>query len=69
MIRRILDRVLSGPPLGLMVHDLHENDEAAANDLSNFVPMDWLAGDFNAWLDEDSDLMKWINSFEYAPGI
>lgn len=43
----------------------NENDvEAAGNNDFNFVPMDWLAGNFNAWLDEDSDLMKWVSSFE-----
>ena len=66
MIRHILDRVLSGHPSGMTVHDMSENDaEAEGHDNFNFVPMDWLAGDFNAWLDEDSDLMKWINGFEY----
>ncbi|KAJ5201679.1 uncharacterized protein N7498_006342 [Penicillium cinerascens] len=65
VIRHILDRVLSGPPSGATMPHSNENAvEAAGNNTSNFVPMDWLAGDFNAWLDEDSDLMKWVNSFE-----
>ncbi|KAJ6112017.1 hypothetical protein N7523_008078 [Penicillium sp. IBT 18751x] len=69
MIRHILDRVLSGHSTGLTVHGLNENEaEAEGNDISEFVPLDWLAGDFNAWLDEDSDLMKWINSFDNVPG-
>jgi hypothetical protein len=65
MIRHILDRVLSGSALELAMPHIDENAiDTTENDLLNFVPMDWLAGDFNAWLDEDSDLMKWVHGFE-----
>ncbi|KAJ5668340.1 uncharacterized protein N7477_006910 [Penicillium maclennaniae] len=43
----------------MTVPGLNESDVGAEeNDNLDFVPMDWLAGDLNAWLDEDSDLMS-----------
>ncbi|KAJ5893795.1 hypothetical protein N7495_005486 [Penicillium taxi] len=59
LILHILDRVLSSPQ-GPAVPQFHDHD--VEDDGNLFMHMDW-AMNFNEWLDEDSDLLKWVNSF------
>lgn len=47
MIRHILDRVLSGHPLGMTVHDLNANDaETEGHDNFNFCAHGLAGGGF-----------------------
>jgi chromatin structure-remodeling complex subunit RSC3/30 len=63
VIRHILDHVLSVNAYGptIPMKDADVDTEGSSNDL---VPIDWLSSDYDSWLDENSDLMKWINNFD-----
>ncbi|OOF90741.1 hypothetical protein ASPCADRAFT_14063, partial [Aspergillus carbonarius ITEM 5010] len=52
VIRHVLDRVLGGR--GAAVDGGVEGPGSVAGD--------WMSWDFNAWLDSDSDLVRWLNS-------
>lgn len=75
MIRHILDRVLGGRgPVaeagekvgaGEEVEDGNgRGDVGGGGPGPGFVAGDWMSWDFNAWMDEDSDLVRWLHSFE-----
>ncbi|XRM36550.1 hypothetical protein ABZX51_000048 [Aspergillus tubingensis] len=73
VIRHILDRVLGGRVPVVEAGEVVEGEYGSGNNKGDavgegtgpgFVARDWISWDFNAWMDEDSDLVRWLNSFE-----
>ncbi|RAK84846.1 efflux pump antibiotic resistance protein [Aspergillus costaricaensis CBS 115574] len=73
VIRHILDRVLGGRVPVVEAGEVVEDENGSENNKGDavgegtgpgFVARDWISWDFNAWMDEDSDLVRWLNSFE-----
>ena len=69
VIRHILDRVLGGrEPVAEAVEEVEgeggKGDVGGGGPGPGFVAGDWMSWDFNAWMDEDSDLVRWLHSFE-----
>ncbi|CRG91999.1 Isoleucine--tRNA ligase [Talaromyces islandicus] len=61
VLRHILDRVLSAPP----AMPVAASSSSAAE--IDFASMDWLTGDDTAtWLNQDSDFLKWVDSFDWG---